>query len=153
MIGTVRERNDESMILAHTADHVVALGDGDASERIRAIAPNGVDRIIEVAFSANIDLDADVAAHGCVIAAYASPDGRPSFPFWPMLFQNVTVRLLGSDDFPMEMRLEAARDLTAAAVDGALHIPITARFPLGEIAAAHEAVEGHKPSGRVLVLI
>jgi hypothetical protein len=54
----------------------------------------------EVAFSDNADLDAAVAAPDGVIAAYATRSDRPDFPFWPMLFANLTIRLLGSDDFP-----------------------------------------------------
>jgi hypothetical protein len=38
------------------------------------------------------------------IAAYASRQDRPTFPFWPMLFNNTTIRLLGSDDFPSEAK-------------------------------------------------
>jgi NADPH:quinone reductase len=59
-----------------------------------------VDRIVEVAFSENVDLDAAVARNGAVIAAFATRRDRPDFPFWPMLFDNITIRLLGSDDFP-----------------------------------------------------
>jgi NADPH2:quinone reductase len=46
------------------------------------------------------DLDAAVVRNGAVLAAYASPKDRPELPFWPLLFANVTIRLLGSDDFP-----------------------------------------------------
>jgi NADPH2:quinone reductase len=37
---------------------------------------------------------------GTVIAAYATSADRPEFPLWPMLFGNVTIRLLGSDVLP-----------------------------------------------------
>ena len=50
-------------------------------------------------FSDNADLDAAVVANDAVIAAYASRADRPELPFWPLLFANVTLRLLGSDDF------------------------------------------------------
>jgi NADPH2:quinone reductase len=59
-----------------------------------------VDLIVEIAFSENIDLDAAVARNGAVIAAFATRRDRPDFPFWPMLFDNITIRLLGVDDFP-----------------------------------------------------
>jgi NADPH2:quinone reductase len=31
-----------------------------------------------------------------MIAAYAGREDRPGFPFWPMLFANVAIRLIGS---------------------------------------------------------
>jgi NADPH2:quinone reductase len=141
VIGTVRRSADASQVNARTADHVVALDSPDPAGGIRAIAPQGVDRIVEVAFSDNVDLDAAVAKVGTVIAAYASRDDRPGFPFWPMLFDNVTIRLLGSDDFPPEAKEQAAADLTAAARVGALSIPIGDALPLGRIAEAHDLVD------------
>ena len=39
---------------------------------------------------------------------------------WPMLFGNLTIRLLGSDDFPETAKRQAAVDLTEAAARGAL---------------------------------
>ena len=112
--------------------------------------PDGVDRIIEVAFSDNIDLDAAVAKNHTVIAAYATRGDRPDFPFWPMLFDNITIRLLGSDDFPAASKHQAALDLTAAARDGALSIPIGTPLPLERAAEAHDRVDA---GGRDRVLL
>jgi NADPH2:quinone reductase len=140
VIGTVTRSTDLDRLGAAVA-HGVALDDGQPAEAIRAHAPGGVDRIVEVAFSDNADLDAAVAAPDAVIAAYATRRERPDFPFWPMLFANLTIRLLGSDDFPRAARRQAADDLTAAAREGALAIPIGEPLPLQQIAAAHERVE------------
>src|SRR4029453_2107948 len=43
-----------------------------------------------------------------VMPAPAPRDDPPDFPFWPMLFDNITIRLLGSDDFPTEAKRQAA---------------------------------------------
>ena len=76
-----------------------------------------------------------------MIAAYATRDPRPDFDFWPMLFANLTIRLLGSDDFPLAAKQQAAADLTAAAQERALRIPIDEPLPLDRIAEAHELVD------------
>jgi hypothetical protein len=68
---------------------VVSL-ESDPEAAIRALAPDGVDRIVEVALSANADLDAAVIRNGAVLAAYSSPDDRPDLPFSPMLFAKYT---------------------------------------------------------------
>jgi NADPH:quinone reductase len=141
VIGTVRRGDDlERVRIAAVAD-TVALDQPDPAGLIRALAPDGVDRIIEVAFSDNIDLDAAVAKNNAVIAAYATRGERPDFPFWPMLFDNITIRLLGSDDFPAVSKQQAAVDLTAAAGDGALSIPIGTPLPLDRAAEAHDRVD------------
>ena len=79
--------------------------------------------------------------NGTVIAAYATRHERPDFPFWPMLFDNIVFRLLGSDDFPAEAKEQAAEDLTTAAREGALSIAIGEPLPLDEIADAHDRVD------------
>lgn len=152
VIGTVRRGADLERVASAAVDHAVALDEPDAAAVIRAHTPEGVDRIVEVAFSDNIDLDAAVARNQTVIAAYATSDDRPGFPFWPLLFDNVTIRLLGSDDFPVDAKQRAARDLTAAARDGAISVAVDATLPLEETARAHDRVDAGT-RGRILVAI
>lgn len=135
----MRRRADLQAVDA-SVTHAVAL-DAEPPEAIRARAPDGVDRIVEVAFSDNADLDAAVAAPHGVIAAYATRDDRSAFRFRTMLFANLTIRLLGSDDFPEDAKRRAAADLTAAASEGALRIPIADPLPLKRIAEAHDRVD------------
>jgi NADPH2:quinone reductase len=73
-------------------------------------------------------------------------------PVWPLLFNNVTLRLLGSDDFPDEARRQASRELTAAAGVGDLTVDIGDRYTLEDIAKAHERVDAGG-RGRVLVTV
>ena len=150
VISTVRRRGDLGQVPAW--GQAVALDEPDPARAIRALAPGGVNRIIEVAFSDNVDLDAAVAANQAVIAAYATRQDRPGFAFWPMLFDNITIRLLGSDDFPAAAKQQAAADLTAAARDGALSVTIDALLPLEQAAQAHDRVD-QGARGRVLLTI
>jgi len=150
VIGTVRTDAEVGRVDPATADYVVSL-QSDPVPAIRRLAPDGVDRIIDVALSANVDLDAAVVRNGGVLAAYASPAGRPELPFWSMLFNNVTIRLLGSDDFPQPAKDAAAHDLTEAAAQSALSVTVAEVFPLERIAGAHELIESGKTRGRVLV--
>ncbi|MEY9964743.1 NADPH2:quinone reductase [Streptacidiphilus sp. MAP12-16] len=152
VIGTVTRSGDLDRLDPSVVSHAVALDQDDPAKEIRAHAPQGVHRIIEVAMSDNADLDAAVVATDAVIAAYATRSDRPELPFWPLLFANVTLRLLGSDDFPVEAKRQAARDLTAAAAVGALTADVGDRYPLEEIAKAHERVDAGG-RGRVLVTI
>jgi NADPH:quinone reductase len=149
VIGTVTRSSDVARV---DLPHVVALDQDDPAAAIRAYAPNGVDRVIEVAMSANADLDTAVVANDAIIAAYATSADRTEIPFWPMLFANTTLRMLGSDDFPAEAKRQAARDLTAAAAVGALTVDIAHRYPLEEIAKAHDHVDAGS-RGRVLVAV
>jgi NADPH:quinone reductase len=153
VIGTVVHGGDLGQVDATAVSYPVALDGTDPAAAIREHAPDGVDRIVEVDFSDNADLDAAIVANDAVIAAYATRAERPELPFWPLLFANVTLRLLGSDDFPPEAKQQAATDLSAAAQAGALRIPIAPPHPLAEIAAAHDHVDKGPRNGRVLVAV
>jgi len=152
VIGTVRKHADLELANAAAVSHLVALDEADPAGAVRSYAPDGVDRIVEVAFSDNIDLDAAVVRNQTVIAAYATRHERPDFPFWPMLFDNVVIRLLGSDDFTTEAKQSAAADLTTAARDGALSISIGDPLLLDEIASAHDRVDAG-PRDRIVIAI
>jgi NADPH:quinone reductase-like Zn-dependent oxidoreductase len=132
VIGTVRRGAD----LARVDDAIsnrVALDELDPVGAIRGLALDGVDRIVEVSFSDNADLDAAVAAPPAVIAAYATRDPRPGFDCWPMLFANLTIRLLGSDDFPATAKqpgvvgVDSFREGVGRSVPEALHDQATRR--------------------------
>jgi NADPH2:quinone reductase len=69
-----------------------------------------------------------------------------------MLFDNITIRLLGSDDFPADAKQQAASDLTNAAAEGPLAIPIGAPVPLEHAADAHDRVDAGTRA-RVLLAI
>ncbi len=152
VIGTVRRRADLERVDPAVVAAAVVLEEPDAAAAIRAAAGGGVDRIVEVSFSDNADLDTAIARNGTVIAAYATRADRPDFDFWPMLFSNITLRLLGSDDFPAAAKLAAATDLTAAAAAGALTVPVAEVVPLESTASAHDRVDAGA-GGRVLVRV
>jgi hypothetical protein len=54
------------------------------------------------------------AEDGWLDRRHATDNATPKIPFWLMVFRNIRVFLLGSDDFPTEAKVQAARDLTAA---------------------------------------
>jgi NADPH2:quinone reductase len=151
VIGTVRSAHDVQRALQLGARHVVISSAVDAVAQIRAIAPGGVDRVVEVAFGPNAAFNSQLVSQGAVIATYATPDPEPVLPYWPLAFQNVVVRLLGSDDFPQEAKRQAAADLVSCLEAGALRTEIRRIFPLDRIADAHRAVENPTGSGRVVV--
>ena len=152
VIGTVVRSGDLARVDSSVVQHAAALDQPDPVSAVRAIAPLGVHRIVEVALSDNADLDAAIVANDAVIAAYATRADRPELPFWPLLFNNVTIRLLGSDDFSAEAKQQAAQDLTTAATEGALRIEVGQQYPLEQIAQAHDRVDAGG-RGRILLTI
>lgn len=151
VVGTVRRTSDLEAVRALVGPEVqlVAL-DTDPVAAVRAIAPDGVDRVIEVALDANADLDAAVIANDGVIATYFAHGDRVDLPFPPLLFANVLVRFLGSDDFSADVKRQAMEDLVAGAERGEVRVTIGSVLPLAEVAAAHDLVDAGR-GGRVLL--
>jgi NADPH2:quinone reductase len=151
VIATVRKATDETLARSAGADYVIKGGDSIV-DRVLQIAPRGVDHIVEVAFGANVGEDARLLVQGGSIAVYASDTPEPTLPFWPLVFKNVNVHFLGSDDFPIDRKLEAAAALNEAATVGWVGLPVAASFGLADTAEAHVNVE-RGVAGRVIVRI
>jgi len=152
VIGTVRLPSDE-ITAKNAGAHEVLISDKELSSRVRALAPDGIDHIVEVAFGANVEADAELLKQDGSIASYATDNATPKIPFWQMVFKNIRVFFLGSDDFPKEAKLQAARDLNAALEAGWRGFEIGERIPLADIARAHELAEHPVRRGRVVVVI
>ena len=152
VIGSIRSAAEEETAKSAGA-HEVILNDGDFATRIRAIAPDGVDHIVEVAFGANAERDVEVLKIGGSIATYATNNAAAPLPFWNLVFKNIRLFFLGSDDFPLEAKIEAARDLNAALEAGWAGFAIGERLSLAAIARAHDLVDHPARPGRVVVTL
>jgi len=152
VIGTIRSSSEEPAA-RNAGAHEVVRNDPELTARIKAIAPDGIDHIVEVAFGANIEADVELLKMGGSIGTYATDTATPKIPFWQMVFKNIRVFFLGSDDFPKEAKLQAARDLDGALEAGWSGFEIGERIPLVEIARAHELAEHPARRGRVIVTL
>ena len=152
VIGTVRSEADKPTAL-NAGAHEVVLSDTRLIASLRALAPEGVDHIVEVAFGANIEADVELLKPGGSIACYATDNAVPKIPFWQMVFENIRVLFLGSDDFPKEAKAQAARDLNSALQAEWSGFEIGERIPLADIARAHELVEHPVRPGRIVIVL
>jgi NADPH2:quinone reductase len=156
VLATVRSNEDVVIASRAGAHEVITVGGIPSSEivaRVRKFAPQGVAHIIEVAFDANIELDAAILAQGGSLAAYATGQPSPPVPFWQLVFLNIRVFFLGSDDFPVEAKAAAAYDLNAALEANWSGFEDIRSYALSAIAEAHENVESRKARGRVVVML
>lgn len=137
------------------AHAVVNYREGDVAAAILA-ANHGkpVDRVVEVEFGGNLPVSSAVIAEGGVIAAYGSmADAEPKLPFYPLMFRNVTLRMLIVYLLSSPERARVLARLTAALEEGALSHALAATFDLAESAKAHEAVESGKLIGNAVITI
>jgi NADPH:quinone reductase len=153
VISTVSGPEKAELAAKAGADLVVNYREPDAAGQISSFAgAGGVDHVVEVALGANLQLDlAVVARPDARIVCYAAEAQDPALPVRACMTANVELRFVLLYGIPPEALRQAARDISAALADGALtELPVI-RFPLEEIAAAHEAVE-RGAVGKVLVI-
>jgi NADPH2:quinone reductase len=138
------------------ADHVIDYRTEDVARRVQDIcgAANAVDRVVDVAFGANLAVDLAVLKPSGTIATYASDaHPEPKIPFWPLLAKDITVRFVLVYAMPAQAHALAAEFITRALRDGRLRHQVQHVLPLEEIAAAHEATETMANLGKILVRI
>jgi len=122
------------------ADLVVNYRDADAADQLRAFAPQ-MDRIVELALGANLDLDLAVSGPDTHIVDYAAEATDPVLPVRRCMNANVTIRFILLYGIPAAAADHAVADISRALQAGALsELPVT-RFGLDEVAASHDAVE------------
>ena len=158
VIATVSSDAKAGLARAAGAHHIVRYPDDAEADRIREIAPDGVQHIVEVSPGQNAGLDVDVLANHGTVAYYANNNGEEfTAPIVASFAKNV--RWQGVLIYTVGDKAVAAavEDITAALHDGALPVgeaaglPLT-WFPLEETAAAHDAVEDGT-TGKILIRV
>lgn len=154
VIASVSRDEQAQSALAAGADFIVNRKSDDIVTRVREITgrDRGVDRFVEVAFGANLDIIAALLAPRGVVATYASDAvPEPALPFWPLVMLDATIRFVLVYVMDAEAHAEAQRAIAEALEAGALTHNIAARYPLHDIVAAHEFLESGKALGKVIV--
>lgn len=153
VIATVSNPAKAAVANAAGAHDVINYRTQDVVEAVRARTDGaGVDRVIEVEFGGNLPVTAQIIRPGGVIATYGSMAvPTPELPFYPLMFANVTVRMLLVYLLGQHDRQRVIDRLSAAMSDGALRPRIALRVPLADTAVAHGAVEGGDLIGNVVI--
>lgn len=135
VVGTASEGNHD--FLRSLGAEAVTYGDGLA-DRVRALAPDGVDVALDYVGGDAVDVSAAVLADGGTIASIADPRARDEHGG-----QYVWVR-------PSTTDLEA---LGALIDDGHVAVEVAQVFDLADAAEAHRASETGHVRGKVVVRV
>jgi NADPH2:quinone reductase len=94
-----------------------------------------------VALGANLKLDLAVVRSHATIVTYAAEAADPALPVRVCMSANLTLKFVLLYGVPMAALEKAAADITDALAAGVLTGLPVQKFPLANIAAAHEAAE------------
>lgn len=151
VVTTVSSEAKAHLARVAGAHAVVRYDEVDAGDQARAAAPEGVDRVVEVALRANLELDLNACATHAIIASYADDGlGDAAVPVARLMRPNLVLRFVLVYTMPVDAVARAVADITRALEDGALTSLPVHRLPLARIADAHDAVE-NGAVGKVLV--
>jgi NADPH2:quinone reductase len=150
VMATVSSDEKAAVARAAGADVVLNYRSDDYLDALKAAAPEGVDRIVDVALGANLDASLSVLRPQGMIVAYSVEDHDPTLPVRRLMVGNVLLRFMlvyGLDDAALARAVDTVAEALAR---GALTRLPEHEFPLDEVVAAQDAVEGGI-LGKVLV--
>jgi len=147
VVTTVSSPEKGDLATAAGAQHVVNYREGDAEAAILAVAPDGVDLVVEVAPAQNNELDVAVTRLHATVAIYANNGGDEyTVSLRPTFSKNLRYQYLILYTLDDRLLRAAVEDVSEAVRSGALRagahagVPLH-HFPLEDTATAHDAVE------------
>lgn len=156
VIATVSSPEKAKLALAAGAAYTVDYRSDTAVEDIRAMAPDGVDLVVEVASTVNIDTAIEVLAPNGTLVAYGTEgESVLAFPTRKTIGRNLRFQFVMVMTMPDADKDLASADVSRAAAEGAITageeagLPLH-RFPLHRTGEAQDAVQ-NGVVGKVLV--
>lgn len=156
VIATVSSSEQARRATDAGAELVIDRHREDVCERVGAFlgAPGGrgVDRIVEVAFGANLESSLKLLKPNGTIATYSSDaEPEPKIPYWSLVMLDATVRFVLVYVMSKDAHQQAQSAITTALQQGWLRHNIGTVLPLERIAEAHELVETGRGGGKVVL--
>lgn len=142
--ATVRRPEQHAVARQAGADLVLDRSGAGVAAELKAQTRNeGVDRIVEVDFAANLELDLACLANGGVVSVYAARDTteRVPVPTVASMVGNGAIRFVYVYTMPNEAKKIAISDITDCLRAGSYHPKIGMVLPLQRTFEGHLAVE------------
>jgi NADPH2:quinone reductase len=152
IIATVSSSEKAALARDAGADIVLNYKTDDLHSAIQDVtAGQGVDRIVEVDFAANVNTDIAVLRSNGSVIVYGSGAPEISVPFSPAIRKGARMIFFIVYSLNDDVREKAITDLTTLLEGNRLKHNIAARLPLEQIAEAHELVEKGQVIGNVVL--
>ena len=154
VIGTVRGPDGRAEDARRAGvDHLVNTDTDDlANVALDVTGGAGVRTMIDVDLGAHLDFAWRIMAQNGTIASFGSASNPKPVLDWPrFMYRNIKLCGVAIFEVPEKAKQRAAWFVQGALEAAALWHRVDSRFPLTDIAAAHERQETGRPRGKVLV--
>ena len=153
VIALASSADKREAALRSGAENAIDSGDGWV-DRVRAVLPGGADVVYD-SIGRTLGDSLALARVGGTVVFYGMAAGNPD-PVDPRVLMDRSLTLVGGDLWNVltsaQARQVRADALFDAIQQGALQVPIAARFALRDGARAHALLEGRGVSGKVLLI-
>lgn len=153
VLSTVRSEEKVQIATQMGADRVINTVTENVLEKIKQYTHEQLlNGIVEVDFGGNLEWTIPALKLNGTIAAYASMGQKtPTLDFYPMMFKQITLKLIFAYVLSQSMRAHAI-ELVKQALETKRITPLIAKtYALDDIVQAHLAVEAGNKIGQVLI--
>ncbi|MEZ5426106.1 MAG: quinone oxidoreductase [Pyrinomonadaceae bacterium] len=154
VIGTASSEEKLELIAGLGADVAINYSENDWPEEVlRSTDGNGVDWLIEMVGGEIVAKNLKVLAKNGTMWVYGSASGEDfKVSVLSLMHKNHTIRGYWLMNESVENRIRFTRELLEHLGSGRLKIQVT-EFPLERAREAHEAIEGRKTTGKVVLTL
>lgn len=152
VLATTRQATKAELLTANGATHVL-LDMGSLREPVRALYPDGVDKVLELVGTTTLQDSLSCIKRGglgCMTGMLAESWSLPDFA--PMDFIPATVGLTSYNSGEVSAPAGALQEFIDAVAAGRVHLRIGRVFTLPEIGAAHQLMEANAADGKLVVV-
>ncbi len=152
VIATTRNPQKEKALLDNGASYVL-IDDGHLREKIRAIFPEGVDKVLELVGTSTLKDSLECikpGGTGCMTGMLAESWSFTDFA--PMEFIPATVKLTVYDSGQVRSSTQVFQEFIQAVEAGQISLSVSKVFSLDTIVDAHRFMESNQGAGKIVVL-
>lgn len=152
VITTTRSVVKKPLLLANGADYVL-IDEGSLQDQVRAIFPQGVDKVLELVGATTLrDSLSCIKPGGTGCMTGMLSESWSISQFAPMEFIPATVHLTVYDSGQIRSSTEVFQDFIHTVEVGQVNLPLSQVFALDEIVKAHQLMERNQAGGKIVVL-
>lgn len=152
-IATAGDEEKAKLARAAGANEVILYKKENVAQKvIEHTNGTGVNVILDVSLSDNIEQDLQMLANGGRIIAVGSPkNNTPELPWRLLNFKNATLLGLLLFTIPLDDQIKAGNEISRLFAEKKLTALVGKTFTFSEAAKAHEAVEAHLYNGSIVI--
>lgn len=152
VVSSTRKPEHEALLRRNGADDVV-IDRGAVADAVRALVPNGVDKVLELVGAGTLRDSLRATAPGGAVCMTGMVGNSWTLPdFSPMEVIPSTVNLTVYDGGTPEFMDTPLDMLCGEIAAGAVHVQVGRVFRLDEIVEAHRCMEENRAGGKIVVL-